>query len=164
MAERTGELPPELRADCAACVGLCCVVPPFDTASGFGFDKPARTPCRHLCADFRCGIHDQLADFGFSGCVRFDCHGAGQRVSQRLFPGADWTRSPLTARRMFDAFSVMRALHEMMAMLHVAHAHTHDARLATQLDEIERLCECTPVDEIYVSDVRRQVLASMRLG
>ena len=60
-------LPAHLKADCSACVGLCCVVPPFDAVQGFGFDKPAETPCQHLCADHRCGIHDALVPRGYEG-------------------------------------------------------------------------------------------------
>ncbi|MBX3622698.1 MAG: hypothetical protein KF891_22240 [Rhizobacter sp.] len=159
MNPRSTVLPPHLRADCAACVGLCCVVPPFDAVQGFGFDKPAHTPCPHLAADFRCSIHAELVDRGFRGCTVFDCHGAGQRVSQRLFPGRDWTDSPQTARQMYDAYSVMRSLHELMAMLHTAQTHVDDPRLAAQCDEIEAMCERTPVDQIFVSELRRKTMA-----
>ena len=34
----------DMLADCSQCVGLCCVVPPFDAEQGFGFDKPAEHP------------------------------------------------------------------------------------------------------------------------
>lgn len=153
------ELPTHLKADCAACVGLCCVVPPFDAVQGFGFDKPAHEPCAHLCADFRCGIHDQLVERGFRGCTVFDCNGAGQRVSQQMFPGQDWTQSPQTARRMYDAFSVMRKLHELMALLWTAQAHTGDRGLQALLDEIEEVCQHTPVDQIYVEDLWRKAMA-----
>lgn len=148
-------LPPHLRADCAACVGLCCVALPFDAAQGFGLDKPADTPCPHLCADFKCGIHDGLIEHGFLGCVVFDCHGAGQRVSQQLFPGQDWADSAHTARRMFDAFSAVRALHDLMALLYTAHDHTGDARLAQLSAEIEAACECMPVEPLRVGELRR---------
>ena len=77
-------LPERLKADCSACVALCCVIPPFDACQGFGFDKPAETPCRHLGADHRCGIHAELIDRGFAGCVAFDCLGAGQRLTATL--------------------------------------------------------------------------------
>jgi hypothetical protein len=152
-------LPPELRADCAACTGLCCVVPPFDALQGFGFDKPAHTPCPHLCADFRCGIHDDLVDRGFRGCTVFDCQGAGQRVSQKLFPGQDWSTSPQAARRMFDAFSVMRSLHELMALLHTAAQNVDDPRLEAQRAEIDAVCEHTPVDRIHVNEWREKTFA-----
>ncbi len=69
-------LPPqrdELRADCARCAGLCCVVLGFAASADFAEDKPPRTPCRHLRADFGCGIHDRLPERGFPGCVGRPC-------------------------------------------------------------------------------------------
>jgi hypothetical protein len=152
-------LPPHLRADCAACTGLCCVVPPFDAVQGFGFDKPAHTACPHLCDDFTCGIHADLVDRGFRGCTVFDCHGAGQRVSQQLFPGQDWRDSAELAQQMFDAYTVMRGLHDMMALLYTASVHVNDARLATQLDSIERLCERMPVSAMASAEAKRQTMA-----
>lgn len=152
-------LPPELRADCAACVGLCCVVTPFDALQGFGFDKPAHTPCPHLCADFRCGIHGELLEQGFRGCTLYDCQGAGQRVSQRRFPGRDWHESPQVAQQMFEAFTVMRSLHELMALLHTARTHVDDPRLEAQQAEIDAVCEHTPVERIDVAAWRARTFA-----
>lgn len=116
-------LPPELRADCAACVGLCCVIPPFDALQGFGFDKAAETPCHHLCADHRCGIHADLEAQGFTGCMAFDCLGAGQqltRLAQERFGSADWRGRPEVARWLFDAYAGMRRLQEWRARLWLA--------------------------------------------
>ncbi|MEY2853368.1 MAG: hypothetical protein RL030_500 [Pseudomonadota bacterium] len=107
----------ELKADCARCTGLCCVAPAFDADQGFGFDKPAHEPCRHLRTDDGCAIHAQLAVRGFPGCVQFDCHGAGQRIAQQFFPGQHWRDSDATSRAMFDAYSRLLPLHELMAML-----------------------------------------------
>jgi hypothetical protein len=159
MAMLATVLPPELRADCAACVGLCCVVPPFDALQGFGFDKPAHTPCTHLCADFKCGIHGELVERGFRGCTLYDCQGAGQRVSQKLFPGQDWTGSPETARRMYDAFSAMRSLHELMALLYTARTHVPDPRLDAQREEIDAACAKMPIERIDVGEWRKKTFA-----
>lgn len=158
-AGRHAVLPPSLRADCAACTGLCCVVPPFDAVQGFGFDKPAHTPCPHLCGDFTCGIHADLVDRGFRGCTVFDCRGAGQRVSQQLFPGQDWRDSAETAQQMFSAYELMRGLHDMMALLYTASVHVDDARLSAQLDLIERLCERMPVSTMESAEAKRQAMA-----
>jgi len=116
-------LPPELRADCSACAGLCCVVPPFDAVQGFGFDKPAETPCRHLCADFRCGIHSTLEGQGFAGCVAFDCLGAGQQLTAQAvarFGSADWRARPEVAQWLFAAYPLARELQELLAKLTLA--------------------------------------------
>ena len=72
----------ELVADCARCVGLCCVLLPFSTSADFAFDKAAGTACRHLRADHRCDIHARLREEGMRGCVAYDCFGAGQTVTQ----------------------------------------------------------------------------------
>jgi hypothetical protein len=44
----------------------------------------------------------------------YDCFGAGQRVSQVTFVGASWRQDPGLAQQMFDAFAVMRRLHELL--------------------------------------------------
>ncbi|MET8575222.1 pentapeptide repeat-containing protein [Streptomyces sp. NPDC005012] len=103
-----------MRADCANCFGLCCVALPFARSADFAADKPAGQPCGNLREDFRCGIHARLRDSGYQGCTVFDCHGAGQKVSRVTFGGADWRRSPETARSMFAVFPVMRQLHELL--------------------------------------------------
>lgn len=103
-----------LRADCARCAGLCCVALPYSASADFPADKPAGTPCVHLLADDRCGIHDRLRERGFSGCAVFDCFGAGQQVTQVTFGGRSWRDDPETAARMFAAFAVQRQLHELL--------------------------------------------------
>ncbi|GAA4237411.1 uncharacterized protein YjbI with pentapeptide repeats [Streptosporangium album] len=103
-----------LRSDCGSCFGLCCVALPFAASADFATDKDAGQPCSNLQADFRCGIHAQLRQRGFSGCTVFDCFGAGQKVSQVTFSGQDWREAPRTARQMFDVFAVMRQLHELL--------------------------------------------------
>jgi hypothetical protein len=106
-----GRLTTELHADCANCIGLCCVALPFAASADFAIDKPAGTPCRHLRSDFRCEIHEHLRDSGFRGCAVFDCFGAGQRVTARF---GRWSR------RAFDAFTATRQLHELLWYLHEA--------------------------------------------
>ena len=117
------QLPPHLKADCSACAALCCVIPPFDAVQGFGFDKAAETPCQHLCADHRCGIHAELVGRGFAGCVAFDCLGAGQRLTslavERL-GSADWRARPDVARWLFAAYPRVREAQEWLARLSLA--------------------------------------------
>ena len=119
----TFQLPAQLKADCSSCAALCCVIPPFDAVQGFGFDKPAETPCHHLCVDFRCGIHTGLIDRGFAGCVAFDCLGAGQRLTAQAverFGSADWRTRPDVARWLFAAYPRMREAQEWLARLSLA--------------------------------------------
>ena len=71
----------ELRADCARCAGLCCVVPAFTVSADFAIDKPSGVACPNLATDdFGCSIHAELRERGFPGCTVYDCFGAGQRV------------------------------------------------------------------------------------
>lgn len=133
-------LPPQLKADCSACVALCCVIPPFDALQGFGFDKPAETACHHLCADHRCGIHGGLVDQGFSGCVAFDCLGAGQRLTaqaQQRFGSADWRARPEVARWLFAAYPRVRQAQEWLARLTLAARVTGRPGLQALADELE---------------------------
>ncbi len=136
----TVQLPPHLKADCSACVALCCVVPPFDAVQGFGFDKPAETPCHHLCADHRCGIHDGLVAQGFGGCVAFDCLGAGQRLTAQAvqrFGSADWRARSEVARWLFTAYPRVRQAQEWLARLTLAASVTGRPVLQALADELE---------------------------
>lgn len=131
------------KADCASCSALCCVVPAFDVDQGFGYDKAAHTSCINLKEDFRCAVHGDLATCGFTGCVIYDCHGAGQWVTQVLFNGANWRDTPEIAKAMFTAFSRQTVLHELMLLLTTAMRYTPDPvqqqLLAAKLREIEQL-------------------------
>lgn len=132
---------PDLRADCASCFGLCCVVPAFAASADFAIDKPARTPCRNLQQDFRCGIHAELRDRGFPGCTVYDCFGAGQHVSQSTFGGNDWREFPDTAEPMFAAFGAMQQLHELLWYLTEAVALAPEADVRALIEETELLAD-----------------------
>lgn len=108
-----------LRADCAQCAALCCVALAFDRSHLFAIDKAAGEACPNLSARDRCSIHARREQGGFAGCVRFDCLGAGQRVTA-MFAGQSWRDGAKTARAMFDAFSAMRRVHEMLLLLREA--------------------------------------------
>ncbi|HVK23205.1 MAG TPA: pentapeptide repeat-containing protein [Actinokineospora sp.] len=103
-----------LRADCSRCAALCCVGLAFAKSSDFAFDKPAGRPCHNLLADYRCTIHPRLRDSGFPGCTVYECFGAGQQVVQVTFGGRTWRDQPDLAQRQFDAFGVLRVLHELL--------------------------------------------------
>ncbi|WP_018215590.1 pentapeptide repeat-containing protein [Salinispora vitiensis] len=140
--------PEELRADCSRCVGICCVAPAFAASADFAIDKPAGRPCPNLRPDLRCGIHSELRSRGFPGCTVFDCFGAGQRVTQVTFGGRDWRDDQPTARAMFDTFTVVRPLHELL--WHLTEALTMElpaplrAALAEALATTDRLAGGDP--------------------
>jgi hypothetical protein len=131
------------KPDCVSCSALCCVAPSFDVDQGFGYDKPAHIPCINLKEDYRCAVHDSLATCGFTGCVVYDCHGAGQWVTQTLFKGASWRDSPETAKAMFAAFARQTVLHELMLLLSTALQYITDPvqqqLLEAKLQELEQM-------------------------
>ncbi|MFG2691945.1 pentapeptide repeat-containing protein [Kitasatospora sp. NPDC048407] len=135
----------DLLADCSSCFGLCCVALPFAKSADFAANKNAGTPCRNLDADYRCGIHVKLRDRGYQGCTVFDCLGAGQKISQHTFEGRSWREDQDTARQMFDAFPVMRQLHELLWYLTEAlelpkarPVHAELRRASDAIDELTR--------------------------
>ncbi|MBX9243396.1 pentapeptide repeat-containing protein, partial [Actinotalea ferrariae] len=103
-----------LRADCASCVGLCCVALAFSRSADFAIDKEAGEPCPNLAPDHRCTIHARLRTSGFTGCTVYDCLGAGPKVAQVTFGGRSWHDDAATASSMFAAFGVVRGLHELL--------------------------------------------------
>lgn len=152
-----------LRADCGNCFALCCVALPFTASADFAISKDAGQPCPNLLADFGCGIHARLRGEGFGGCAVFDCFGAGQQVSQVTFAGHDWRRDPHTARSVFDAFAVMRQLHELLwyltdALRRPAARPVHD-ELRTAVHRTDELTRAGPEEltELDVSAYRAEV-------
>lgn len=107
---------PSFEPDCTNCVALCCMALAFDEGEDFGFDKPAGLPCPNLNGHM-CGIYGSLKSEGFSGCERYDCLGAGQRVSQELFPAQSWRDDPELAEPMIDAFARMREVQTLLELL-----------------------------------------------
>jgi uncharacterized protein YjbI with pentapeptide repeats len=146
----------KLQADCERCFALCCVVPAFSASADFAIDKPAGQPCPHLRPEFRCSVHDQLRPRGFPGCASYDCFGAGQQVAQVTFGGRDWRRAPETAAQMFQAFTIMRQLHELLWDLNEAltmpAARPLHGELCAAFEETERLTRSSP-DALAALDV-----------
>jgi pentapeptide repeat protein len=147
---------PELASDCSRCAGLCCVAPAFAKSSDFAINKPAGRACPNLADEFRCRIHDHLRERGFSGCVVFECFGAGQQVTQVTFGGRDWRSEPALAGPMFALLPVMRQLHELMwylsEALKIGAASRLHPKLGAALEETARLAEGTP-DELLALDL-----------
>ncbi len=134
---------PSLQHDCAACSGLCCVVLPFDAEQGFGFDKGAHTPCSHLQDDFGCDIHKSLAANGFSGCIHYSCHGAGQRAT-RMFGESNWRSDPARKSEIYSAFTQLQKLHGLQHLLVFAITKVvsddWQQRLLAEQQRLEQLC------------------------
>ena len=128
---------------------------PFAKSSDFAFGKSGGEPCRNLLADHRCTIHDRLLPSGMAGCVRFDCFGAGQHVSQVLFGGRDWRTHPELREPMFATISIARWLHELLwyAADALGRVVSDDVRaeLATTQQRIHRLL-AGPVERVSVAN------------
>ncbi|GAB3585910.1 pentapeptide repeat-containing protein [Leifsonia lichenia] len=146
----------ELAADCARCVGLCCVALAFARSSEFAFDKAAGDPCVNLADDHRCRIHPELRERGFSGCTVFDCFGAGQQVTQHTFGGGDWRERPELRGEMFAVFPIVRQLHELLWYLDEAvrmpAAGSLRPRLQAARDEVALVADA-PAEHILSIDV-----------
>ncbi|WOI53352.1 hypothetical protein [Parvularcula sp. LCG005] len=108
-----------LTPDCDQCAALCCVALAIDKGQKFSFDKAAGTPCQHL-DHHRCSIHDVLTSKGCSGCVDYQCDGAGQRVIQELFEGRSWQEDSALLTPMMRAFADVRAVHAQLVLLREA--------------------------------------------
>jgi hypothetical protein len=140
------------------------VAPPFDAEQGFGFDKPAHTACMHLGKDFRCSIHDRLAEQGFPACASFDCFGAGQRVTAQFAEQGEWSTKPAVAAQIFDSYQRMRALHEMLAMTMLAKSRAATEMQQDALDSLLQELESAArsVATVDVSTLRQSVLLRIR--
>jgi hypothetical protein len=153
----------DLRADCARCAALCCVLPGFTASADFAIDKPPGTPCPNLAADHRCTVHDRLRPLGFAGCVAYDCFGAGQRAVRGDQPER--------------TFAALRHLHELLwyvgdALDRVGPGDLRDAlvarRSAIELaadDPPESLATLDPAGlRREVGDLLGRVSAAVRAG
>ena len=158
----------DLTPNCTDCAALCCVMLPFDAGDAFAYDKAGAEPCRHL-SGHACTIHARLGPEGFSGCVRYDCAGAGQRVVQEVFGGQSWRDTPRLMAPMEQAFRAMRQLHADYGLLLAAErlALTAAERAARQ-GLLDRLAAGTPQTEAslqaYVSGPMPQAVQRFLAG
>ena len=148
-----------LTADCARCFGLCCVALPFAASADFAIDKRAGDPCVNLEVHFGCQVHNRLRDIGFAGCTVYDCFGAGQQVAQTTFHGRSWREDPASAKPMFEAFAVMRQLHELLWYLRDASTRPAARDLLQQIDALRTSTEqltALPAQQVLHVDVQAQ--------
>jgi hypothetical protein len=147
-------------ADCDHCAALCCIWLGFDASPAFAFSKPAGEPCSNLRGE-RCAIHARKVELGFAGCAAFDCLGAGQRATAALARGA------YTARERYETFTILRELHDLLALLDGARDLRGD-RIAIDaaIDALEAVAEL-PVPALLTVDLaphRATVRALFRIG
>jgi hypothetical protein len=137
----------ELASACERCAALCCVATSFDASSDFAEDKAAGSPCRHLGADCRCTIHDDLVARGYVGCTLYECHGAGQRVTEAL-------SAPDDGEARNAAFMQLRVVHELLWLLAGAIRMCPDAALVERLEACALELESVPVRAWIDADLR----------
>jgi len=134
---------PPLKSDCSKCAALCCFVPAFDESDEFAVDKPSQTACSNLCTTGKdaglCNIHPELKDKGFGGCIRYECHGAGQYLTQEVFKGRSWMDEPDLVPRMGETFPIMEKIHEQIVLLNTAKKLPLSASEASQADTLMNL-------------------------
>lgn len=153
----------DLGADCAGCLGLCCVTLAFVASNDFPADKPAGVVCENLESDDSCRVHLQLRQRGFKGCTVFDCFGAGQKVSA-AFAGRSWRSDAATRSEMFAAFPVVRRLHELLWYLDEAISWLPGdaSRWSDAFDRVAALSDAAPA-ELAALDVDREYDAARPL-
>lgn len=113
-----------LQAQCEACDAWCCVLLHVDDDHHQVLTS-AGERCGHL-RGAACGVYDARLQRGYSACLSFDCHGAGQRLSQLVRAGdvddvenAFWTLRQLHRwRRELRALRVV--LDDETELLHFA--------------------------------------------
>lgn len=145
------------KSDCEQCFGLCCVALPYAISADFPINKDGGVPCRHLSTDHRCHIHHELKHKGFNGCVSYECFGAGQYVSQKMYDGQDWRNNPELSKEMFAVFPLTQQLHEMLWYLDQAlclkEVESLYSELQNMYDETVELTRKSP-EEILQLDMQ----------
>lgn len=140
----------------------------FDTAQGFGIDKPNGVACPNLGHNDQCTIHANRCREGFSSCVTFDCGGVGQYVTETVFAGARWRDDPALTDPMTTAFSTVREIAALTEMVDVALAlDLTDADRAVLADHRESLWPDRPWTAASLAafadaDTAGQIRASLR--
>ena len=97
-------------SDCTKCFGLCCIALFFSKMDGFPCNKEAGEFCLYLQENYRCDIHKQLAKKKLSGCIGYDCFGAGNYVVQKWYLNELWISEEKVQRQMFAVFIVVTKL------------------------------------------------------
>ncbi len=140
-----------LTTDCSACVGLCCKAFQFEPGPDFAIHKPAGHGCPNLGSDFTCTIHADRVDQGFSGCLVFDCQGAGQRIVNEVYSDFDWTQNIPVKSDIIDAFRVLREVHRLYELIDVSAALPLNADQTSERTALLNALGHHPVSETWLA-------------
>ncbi|WP_323036607.1 hypothetical protein [Pararhodobacter sp.] len=108
----------------------------FDAGEDFAADKPACAACPKLDGAFSCTIHETLDAAGYSGCRKFSCLGAGQRVTHDVFAGQNWRDQPALMVPMAEALAALRRIHQDLELLVTARTLPLPAAAAAQCEAL----------------------------
>ena len=123
---------PEKRSDCSRCAALCCIAYPAEKSPGFAASKRAGEACPKLDRAGKCTIYGRRTEQGFSGCLEYECFGAGQHVVQELFGGRDWRDDPALLSPMLECFLTVRKACDLLYLIDYARERgVPDRELAT---------------------------------
>lgn len=117
-------------------------------------NKKAGTSCKHLTTHHECEIHDQLKELHYSGCMNYDCFGAGQKVAQAYFPQGG------EAHQMYDVFTKTYALYELLWYLEDA-LHYSSPALVDELRVVQGIVLATLQTKAHVLQADLMELRSM---
>lgn len=153
----------ELSIDCKNCCGLCCVGLYFSKLDGFPCNKKAGIPCSKLNNDFFCSIHSKLAIKKCTGCISYDCLGAGQKTIQNIYHGANWKDSPQIAEQMFLVFAIIYQLSQILWYLVEASSIIFAVNLREEIHKLilenQQLTQLSPENilTLNINDYRSRV-------
>lgn len=155
---------PEKRSDCDQCAALCCIAYASEKTPGFAAEKEAGEPCPKLDSCGECTIYSQREEAGFSGCLEYECFGAGQHIVQHIFDGQDWRDDPALLPPMLEAFLQTRKACDLLYLTDYAHnqplEHSEQASLEAVEQELTILAS-TPVSAEAASSLL-QIEATLR--
>lgn len=147
------ELFEQMRIRCDMCSGLCCVALYFSKLDGFPEHKKEGVACSHLQDNFLCNIHACLTQRKLTGCLRYDCFGAGQLVTKNIYSSYTWkeTKNP---KEIFEVFQVVYQLQEIVWYLSEASMLSIETRIDELIHEGLELTKQTP-QAILSFDIER---------
>lgn len=147
--------PIQRKGDCDRCAALCCIAYAAEKSPGFAASKQAGELCPKLDSSGLCTIYDRREKEGFSGCMVYDCFGAGQHVVQQLYQGRHWRDDASLLAPMLETFRTMRKAHELLYLADYARERNLSAEQSIRLNELDaQLHEITAKREEANSDRR----------
>ena len=76
-----------------------------------------------------------MARQGFQGCAEYQCYGAGQKVTKKIYGGRTWLSHPELAERIFRTYFIVKALHELLSYLNEAEEMCADTMVRAKIEE-----------------------------